>query len=428
MKSLISRRLVACVLGSLGLLGLGLLVAEPASADKALFRVQRTFLGAPFPGVTPGGAGRSEIYVEPYKPFFLSKTSLGATGGPGTGSSAYPGFATVTPSNAKGAKFTLQRSFIDYQNTTTLYPSTAFSGYLSKSYLDYVNGQARFRPNNPYGAATPTTVVWSDNYSAPSSTFGGDFDFSRNGYLKVAPGPNKFGGTMRYLHAPSAAFYQYISYFNPLFFKAYGSFGCTKMGVTCTEGMETELGEATSSGMVSRFLLSPTVFTYPTPTSNGKAQYRKVASPAVVSKNYYLHLQGPFTTGKASAFNSVGVTSGYAVHPAATGYDTVFSGGTDLTLTRTSTSVVYKGKGQTTYPTVKYYTKLTGVTRAVSLVKPRLTHTYQIPRIPTDPIFSNYQANRVQIMKVFFLPEPGSLLLIASGIVGIAGLTLLRRR
>ena len=428
MKSLISRRLVACVLGSVGLLGLGLLVAEPASADKALFRVQRTFLGAPFPGVTPGGAGRSEVYVEPYKPFFLSKTSGGVTGGPGTGSTAYPAIATVTPSNLKGAKFTLQPSFIDYQATFTNYPSTAFTGYLSKSYLDYANGQARFRPNNPYGASTPTTVVWSDNYSAPTSTFSGLFDFSRNGYLKIAPGPNKFGGTMRYLHSPSASFYQYISYFNPLFFKATGSFGCTKMGVTCTEGLETVLGEATSSGMVSRFLLSPTIFTYATPTSMGKSQYRKIQSPPAISKNYYLHLQGPFTTGKASAFNNVGVTSGYGVHPYSTGYDVVFSGGTDITLTRTYTSVLYKGKGKTYYPTKKYYTKGTGVTRAVSLGKPRLTHTYQIPRIPTDPIFSNYQANRVQIMKVFFLPEPGSLLLIASGIVGIAGLTLLRRR
>lgn len=404
--------------------GVLLLGAEPVSADGALFRVQRTFLTAPFPPVTPGGAGRSTISVEPYKPFFLSKASTGATGGPGTGTTDYPGVATVTPSNAIGAKFTLQRSFIDYQGTFTLYPSTAFTGYYSKSYLDYVNGEARFRPNNPYGASTATTVTFYDNYAVPTTTHGGLFDFSRNGYLKVDPGPNRFGGTMRTLHAPTALFYQYISYFNPLFFKAYGSFGCTKMGVTCTEGFETELGEVTSSGMVSRFLLSPTLFTYATPTSMGKTQYRKIASPAAVSKNYYLHLQGPWTTGKASAY---GANDPYIPHPVSTGYDTTL-GGADITLTRTVTAVEYKGKGKTYYPTVKYYTKLTGVTRVVSLVHPRITHTYQIPRIPTDPIFSNYQANRVQILKVFFLPEPGSLLLIAAGVLGISGLALLRRR
>ena len=423
MKSSTSGRfvslLIAVILGSVGLM-----TAVPASADLALFRVQRTGLGAPFPAVTPGGAGRSESPVEPYKPFFATATSGGATGGPGTGTTLPPGVATVTPANAVGAKFTLQRSFIDYQGTFTLYPSTAFTGYLSKSILDYVNGKARFRPNNPFGATTPTTVDFSDNYAVPTTTHGGLFDFSRNGYIKIDPGPNRFGGTMRFLHSPSALFYQYISYFNPLFFKAYGSFGCTKMGVTCTEGFETGLGEVTSSGMVSRFLLDPTLFTYPTPTPMGKAQYRKIASPPAISKNYYLHLQVPWTTGKGSAY---GANDPYVPHPVSTGYDTQL-GGVDLTLTRTYTAVSYKGKGKTYYPTKKYYTKLTGVTRVVSLVHPRLTHTYQIPRIPTDPIFSNFQANRLQIMKVFFLPEPGSLLLLASGIVGVTGLFLLRRR
>jgi hypothetical protein len=423
MKSSRSRRLVSVLVAAI-LAGVGLMTGESASADQALFRVQRTGLGAPFPAVTPGGAGRDESPVEPYKPFFLSVTSKGATGGPGTGTTLPPGVATVTPSNAVGAKFTLQKGFIDYQGTFTLYPSTAFTGYLSKSILDYENGKAPFRPNNPYGATTATTVDFYDNYATPTTTHGGLFDFSRNGYIKIDPGPNRFGGTMRFLHSPSALFYQYISYFNPLFFKAYGSFGCTKMGVTCTEGFETGLGEVTSSGMVSRFLLDPTLFTYPTPTPMGKTQYRKIGSPPAVSKNYYLHLQVPWTTGKGTAY---GANSLYSVKPAATGYDKLV-GGSDITLTRTETAVEYKGKGKTYYPTKKYYTKLTGVTRVVSLVHPRLTHTYQIPRIPTDPIISNFQANRLQIMKVFFLPEPGSLLLIASGLVGVTGLFLLRRR
>jgi hypothetical protein len=444
MKSLTSRVLVACIVGSVGLLA-----AEHALAAKALFRVQRTFLGAPFPPVTtPGGAGRTEIYVEPYKPYSRTLSSKGGTMGPGTGTSLPPGYATVSPGNPIGAKFTLPRSFIDYQGTITLFPSTAFTGYLSRSVLDYVNGQARFGPNNPYGATTPTTVTFHNQGRYPlistttmgrkvyTTTHGGLFGFSRNGYLKIDPGPNRFGGTMRYLHSPAADYYQYISYFNPLLFKGEGSFGCTKMGVDCTEGFETELGEATSSGMVFRFLLTDGTPYYwgttMTPTMEGGTTTFKVykhakVTPPVVSKNYYLHLNAPFTTGKVSAFNDVGQTSGYAVHPVSTGYDKSL-GGVDLTLTRTYTTVDYKGKGKTYYQTKKYYTKLTGVTRAVSLVKPRLTHVYQIPRLASDPVFSNYQANRVQIMRVFFLPEPGSLLLIASGIAGIAGLALLRRR
>ena len=401
-----------------------MLVGQPASADGALFRVQRTFLGAPFPAVTPGGAGRSVQTVEPYKPWFYGVTSLGATV-PATGSTQYPGIAIVQPGNAVGAKFTLQRSFIHYQGTTTLYPSTAFTGYLSKSYLDYVNGEARFRPNNPYGASTVTDVTFYDNYAVPTTTHGGNFDFSRDGTLHVEPGGNRFGGTMRTLYNPASFYYQYISYFAPLFFKAYGSFGCTKMGVTCTEGFETELGEITSSGMVSRYLLGSTVFTYATPTSMGKKYYRKLASPPAVSKAYYLHLEGPWTTGMVDVY---GAADPYLPHPQSTGFDFTYPGGTDLTLTRTYTAVEYKGKGKTYYPTAKYYTKLTGVTRAVSLVRPRITHTYLTPRIPTDPIVQNYAANRVQVMKVFFLPEPGSLLLIAAGVLGVSGLALLRRR
>jgi hypothetical protein len=423
MKSSTSDRLVSLLVAVI-LGGVGLTTAQPASADQALFRVQRTGLGAPFPAVTPGGAGRDESPVQPYKPFSSTVTSMGATGGPGTGTTAAPGVATVTPLNAIGAKFTLQRSFIQYKGTITLYPSTAFTGYLSKSLLDYVNGEARFRPSNPYGATTPTSVTFSDNYGVPTTTHGGLFDFSRNGYINITPGVNRFGGTMRILYSPAAFFYQYISFFNPLFFKAGGSFICTKMGVTCTEGFETGLGEVTSSGMVSRFLLDPTVFTYPTPTPMGKTQYRKSASPPAVSKAYYLHLNVPWTTGMGSAY---GVNTLYSVFPASTGYDKQL-GGQDITITRTETEVSYKGKGQTLYLTKKYYTKLTGVTRVVSMVRPRLTHAYTIPRIPTDPITAHFQANRAQIMKVFFLPEPGSLLLIASGIAGVTGLALLRRR
>jgi hypothetical protein len=404
------------------------LVAESALADERLFRVQRTFLGAPFPpATTPGGAGRSTVSVEPYKPYSRTVTSEGATMGSGTGQQLPPGIAQVATGNPIGGAFTLPRSIINYQGTFTLYPSTAFTGYLSRSIVDYVNGKASFRPNNPYGATTATTVTFGDNYPNGTTTFDGVFDFSRNGYLKIDPGPNRFGGTMRYLYAPASLYYQYISYFNPLFFKGYGSFGCTKHGITCTEGFETELGEATSSGMVNRYLLDPTIFTYPTPTSNGKSQYRKIAEPPVISRNYYLHLNAPFTTGKVSAFNDVGVTSGYGVHPVSTGYDKNL-GGTDIILTRTYTAVEYKGKGKTYYPTQKYYTKLTGVTRVVSLVKPRLTHSYQIPRVPSDPVFMAYQANRVWLMKVFFLPEPAGVLMLGTGIAVLLGLSRMRRR
>lgn len=426
--------LVACVLGSIGLLAV-----QPAQASHcsggtcALFRVQRSFLGAPFPPATYpqsyGGAGRYIVYVEPYKPYTRTATYMGATMGPGTGTSSPPGTAMVAASNPIGGQFTLPSSFISYKGTFTLYPSTAFTGYLTKSLLEYVNLEGRFRPNNPYGATTTTTLTFSDIVpGGTTTTHGGLFDFSRNGSMKIDPGPNRFGGTMRYLNAPTSLFYQYISVNAPLFFKGYGSFICTKMGNDCaTKSYEQEF-EAISSGMVSRFLLSPTLFTYSTPTPMGKSQYRKIASPPAITKNYYLNLSGPWSTGMLSDDIPSGVTSGYGAHPSmVTGYDKSL-GGADLTLIRTYTSVEYKGQGKTYYPTKKYYTTLKGVTRVVSLVRPRILHVYQVPRLVTDPIFSNYAAPRILRMKVFFLPEPGTLLMLGSGIAGLAGLALLRRR
>jgi hypothetical protein len=428
---------------------------EPALAAKALFYVERSFFGAPFPAIiarthTPGsviepttpnknkqiklygGAGRFENFVEP--------------------PTAYPpALGTVTSMNAVGKPFTLPRSFIEYMGQTTAYASTAFKGYTSVSIVTYINGEARFRPNNPYGASMTTRVVFptvmgnpAPNLGqglpvTPTTTFGGRYDFSRAGSITVQPGPNRFGGTMRILYSPTSLFYQYIYYFAPLYFKGFGTFTCEKGGIACTEDYETTVGQITSTGMVNRYLLAGkntivTVYT-PNPTKNilGRDldptkpgyQYRPTVKPYAVSKNYYLHLIAPWTTGKVGIYNP---DNPYLIKPTLTGYDKDL-GGADVTVTRTSTVANYKGgayKVTYMYYTTKQY--LPSVNRVVSLVRPRLIHVYQRPRIPTDPIITNYQALHLWRMKVFFVPEPGALLLLGSAIAGLAGLSLLRRR
>jgi hypothetical protein len=152
--------------------------------------------------------------------------------------------------------------------------------------------------------------------------------------------------------------------------------------------------------------------------------YRKLADPPVVSKAWYLHLLAPWTTGKVADYN---IDSMYKIGPTITGYDKVYAGGMNLTVTRTSTTATYMG-GMVTYSYMTTKQALKGVTRVVSLVRPRLTHTYLRPRIVTDPIQRNFAAARMWTMKVFFLPEPSELLLLGSGIAGLAGLYLLRRR
>jgi hypothetical protein len=451
-------RQIALVFVAFSVGAVSLLAPEPALADKALFRMKQIFLGVPFPPKSPtvGGvptshaAGVGEFSLQPYKPHDGGINSNGVVLPPGTMATEDPAVATVVPGNPIGAKFTLPRSFTRYTSTNARYASTSFAGYTSKSTVVRYNGQGRFRPNNPNGAAAATTVTIHDRYPVQTgmttmgatsmfytTTHGGRFDFSRNGYMKIEPNTNHFGGTMRFLVEHPSAFYQYIYIADPLLFKGYGTFTCTRMGVQCTEGLDTKLGEATSSGMVSRFLLTTSNAPYLWSTRNKETAsgspftsmvYRqKIASPPAISKNYYLHLNAPFTTGKVSAYNKVGVTSGYAVHPVHKGYDKTLSGA-DLKITRTVTTYTYLGggKGKTNYHTRKYYTNLTGVTRVVSLVKPRLTHIYQVPRLLTDPIFSSWQANGVQIMKVFFLPEPAGVLMLGAGITVLLGLSRIR--
>src|SRR5262245_52231670 len=381
MKSPTTRSLVLSALAlAAGITSL--LVSEPAAAEKRLFRVQRSFFGAPFPpvrertqtamgkwipiksmGVTIplyGGAGRYENYLEP--------GTFNMVGVPST--------AIVATGNPKGGKFTLPRSFIKFAGTTKAYSSTAFTGYTSFSYVSYVNGRARFRPNNPFGATMTARVVFPTTGANPAPkqgsgspattpggptmatpTFGGRYDFSRAGSLNITPGPNRFGGTMRILYDTNiSVFYQYIGYFNPLFFKAYGTFNCLYKGMVCTQDLETRVGkvnangvakgQVTSTGMVSRFLLDPTLFMVTVPTSMaGRLTYRKIADPPAISKAYYLHLIAPWTTGKVGAYN---VDSMFKIRPTITGYDKVFAApGANLTFTRTLTTAMYNPGGMT---------------------------------------------------------------------------------
>ena len=79
--------------------------------------------------------------------------------------------------------------------------------------------------------------------------------------------------------------------------------------------------------------------------------------------------------------------------------------------------------------TTPYTQTLKGVTRVVSMVRPRLIHTYRVPIDPAEPIENIRQLARLWRLKVFFLlPEPAGMLLLGAGIAALMGLSRMRRR
>jgi hypothetical protein len=443
-----------------------LLVPEAADAAKYLFRVERSFFGSPQPPAivfpTPGGAGRYNNYVEPY----VSLNPQGNYNFP-------PGVADVLYGNPIAGTFTLPRGFISYLGNFTNFASTAFPGYTSISGLDYTNLTGFFVPNNPKAVSGtglkrivfPTTqgntsvpnLGTAGNPVTPTTTFGGRYDFSRAGSMLVDPNPTKFGGTMKLFYRAGEFWYQYIYYFAPQYYKAYGSFYCQDPpGVPCTvttgpPNLSTA-GNTTSSGMVTRFLLNnddltgsgkrgdgkihdgkATIATtdtlawgtYPTSGGQGTPNYGNQASYNV-AKNFYLHQIHPFTTGYAMAWNP---NSFYTnVKPQWTGYDTNL-GGANITVTHVYTLNYFNSTLNTiSYFTYLYPQQLKGVTRVVSMVRPRLKHVYQKPVNPTKPIIQNYASAQTWTMKVFFLPEPTGLLLLGAGVGILLGLSRMRRR
>jgi hypothetical protein len=425
---------VACAVGAGSLL-----VPETAQAAKYLFRVERQFFGPPKPPATsPGRAGRYMKYVEPY----ASTTVMGNYYYP-------PATATAQPGNPIGGAFTLPTKFISFFGKRTHYANTWFPGYTTISGVNYSNGPGRFGPNNPVGATMTTRIVFpttmgnptpnlgGGNPAIPTSTFSGRYDFSRAGSINVTPGPNRFGGTMKLFHHPAAFRYKYIFKFSPAYYKAYGSFRCQDPpGVTCTTGVVSSIGAFTSSGMGTRFLLNlpgtgtgygknPNTAKATTPTSLGPGTFPTQYGNAsyLAAKNYYLHTIHPWTTGFAVAHNPL---SRYPIYPQLTGYDKSL-GGANITVTHVYTSRNYNLLFKTiTYNTVTYKQYLKGVTRVVSMVRPRLKHVYQKP--PAPPIISNYQSAEVWTLKVFFLPEPAGMLLLGVGLGLLMVLHRLNRR
>jgi hypothetical protein len=317
--------------------------------------------------------------------------------------------------------------------------------------VSYYNGPGKFGPNNGSTASNvrvvfPTTGgnrsqynYGSGNPVTATTTFDGRYDFSRAGSINVTPGPRRFGGTFRLFYGPNAGFYQYIDYFSPAIYKGYGKYVCFDEGMfDCTKDtFMSSIGDTTAIYQFTRFLLNVTgtgtgdqtrsnsaKATTPT-TPNGKAPTPYGNASFITGMQRYLNLIHPWTTGFASVQDWFG---DFVFTPQAQGYDKSL-GGADITVTHYDWNANWNRELSTiTYTTETTKQYLYGVGRVVSMVRPRLIHTYTAPVDPGDPITNTRQVARLWNLKVFFLPEPAGMLLLGAGIAVLLGLSRMRRR
>jgi len=421
--------------------GAGSLLVAAGSAlaqGTALFRIEQRWHAFPSPPVTVGGAGMYQGYLLPY--YLYPATKTGAYDLP-------PATANVVPFNPIGSPFTLPASVQTLYSIGTLTPKTAWPGYTTTFYYYIYNGTGKFAPNAgptaPYRMFFPTTGgnpipnYGLGNPVVETTTFDGRYDVSRGGSLFVDPGENRFGGTFRlfYRDGPNTTAHwdQYISYFTPALYSGYGSYLCFDDGAYgCTAKTHvSEPGTTQLYNGIWYLLTSAGDAKATTPTAPGETSPTPLGNASYLRREqHYFNFIHPWTTGAAKAVFAEGNQGSGIITPQASGYD-ISLGDVDITVPLVRYNQVFNKTLSvlTTETTTPYTQILKGVTRVVSMVRPRLTWTLAVPLDPgQDPIETIWTPVRMQQLKVYFLPEPGGMLLLGVGIASLLGLSRMRRR
>jgi hypothetical protein len=210
----------------------------------------------------------------------------------------------------------------------------------------------------------------------------GGFDFSRAGSIMITPGKNRFGGTMHFFYGPNNTYYQKVTTNTMYISRAFGPLQDLRDPDANTVISDVSFGgpfiriRYTSQGVIRK--------TWPTENGGPGIDYA-IRVP-------YFYTVNPFTTGMVSLWNPWGDTNTFFT---VTGYDNRTPDG------------------------------LSGV---ISLVRPRLVHVYKILPDPNSVIEMTWASAGAWQMDFHFLPEPGSAVMMASGLVLLVGLYRLRRR
>jgi hypothetical protein len=348
MKIRYSLNIVVPSLLAVAVMAAQLLVPEPAEATNALFRMKRSWHG--------NGTNESQFY-NPKKPDYST-----AYVGPTT-----PVQRVVIPAGVI--------SFYGYGSYCGPNPP-CFPGYpTSYFYWSYFNYPGFFYPNNPEAPTTTVTTM------GPTTTtrLGGNYGFGRAGTITIVPGPNRFGGTMRYFWGPNNTSWNNITNVSPCCMYGTAQWYRTASGMLDITSMFTQKVGGTYQGAVG--------YRVHTWLTTGPPYYGPYTN-----RVKYFYTTAPWTTGELRFYQPLGY---YLTRNTVHGYDN-------------RTSLGLEGK--------------------LSVVVPWLTQMYLWG---TDrPMSVGWHSGSINrnIIEFFGAPEPGQMLMLGVGIAFLAGLLRLRRR
>ena len=263
--------------------------------------------------------------------------------------------------------------------TFTLPSTYHIPGYPTATrYYSYFNLPGYFYNNNPNAVTTTTTLVGPVTTARSNNNYA----FSRGGSIKITPGVNKFGGTMRFWFEPGGYFYKgkaalspgYASYkWNAVRTRTNNGNGATRPyhGYASTDPQLPPV-----AGVAQTYTYGSTQQTHTTlQTPSGQpVKYQFWAFSSIV----------PWTTGMAEVYQSLGY---YITNLTATGYDN-----------RTPS----------------------GLSGQLSLVQPLQFHNYRTAA--GEATTSPYHTSWIRQAVMTFVPEPGAIALMGVGLLGVGGL------
>ena len=364
-----SIRLYVLILFSFLVTACHTVMATRAEADSALFRVRQSWSGLTHDGATSGPITYTS---SDYHPRLL-----------GSGK-APPAVAWVGSTTGGGFHFTIPSRVINSYGSKTCFPFGCNSPLVSSAVFNsHWNARASFVPH--FGPTTTETVrfdttmgnpwppPWTGSPVTETISFGGNYDHSRSGTIMITPGNNRFGGTLRILAGASQSSFKIRHQISTTRYNQYGA---------GTFRFATSVPASRLIATAYRFRMTPSGYnreTTGTPYSPGDYYVQKVvyvtSQPAGINSPA---MSGPpaWTTGMVAirAHRGGGGPTTSAIDFSATGYDN--------------------------------RTTLMGIFGRISMVRPRLVHSYVVPHDLALPIRKERTFARVDRMTVFFADAP----------------------